>query len=170
MASSNRVLSVIFMLSLLHSYNAAPSKLVHDFCGTVDNPGTCISALQLDPKSATVENYHDLLVITLNLAIANTTNSKDFLVATKGKFNPVAMKACIEGFEYAVRTFRSALSGVDEDPESAGYDSAVAHDGAAECVTGFQSAKINVPTEISTRVGYVELYSNFANKITDHMY
>ncbi|XP_071724892.1 uncharacterized protein [Rutidosis leptorrhynchoides] len=169
MASTSRVLSAIVVLSLLNCFNAVPSKLVQTFCGKLTNPNSCLSALQPDPKSATVSSYHDLATITLNLGVSNTTKSKNFLESSKGKYNPNAVDECIKGFTYAIGTLGTALKEIDDDPESAGYDAAVAKDGADRCVAAFKSANIQVPPEISSRVGYVQLYAYLGNMVTENL-
>ncbi|KAM7252439.1 hypothetical protein ACFE04_024322 [Oxalis oulophora] len=169
MASTSSFLSAIFVLSFLHSFNGVYSNLVQDFCKTTENQGTCLSALLVDPKIGTVTTYHDLALSTLKLAVSNTTSSKNLFVSSKGKYNPDAIKMCIGGFTYAIGSLGSALKEIDQDAQSAGYDAAVANDGANQCTNGFSMAKIQIPSEISTRVGYLRTYSMLGNRVTEHL-
>ncbi|KAM7251837.1 hypothetical protein ACFE04_023720 [Oxalis oulophora] len=163
------LLFTIFLFSLLHSFKAAPSNLVSDFCSTMGNPSACLSAIERDPKSATVSKYYDLAKMVVNLAITDSANSLEFIKSSKGKYDPKAIELCIGGFDYAVNSFRGALAEIDVDAQSASYDAAVATDGATTCLTAFKDAKINVPKEISIRVDNLQLYSILGNDAITHL-
>ncbi|XP_071724894.1 uncharacterized protein [Rutidosis leptorrhynchoides] len=166
MASTRSFLFIVVILALLHSFNIVPSKFVQNFCRGQDNLHACLSAITLDPKSTTVSNYHDLVQIILKLARTNTTHSKNLLIASKRKYNPYAMKGCIDGFQGASLSFNSVLMEVDEDLETCNYDVFVARYGAAQCESFFQHAKIKYPPKISSKAEYIILYSILGSMIT----
>ncbi|KAM7250314.1 hypothetical protein ACFE04_022197 [Oxalis oulophora] len=172
MATTTKILTTIFIVSLLiNSFNADPSKLILEFCDSVDNHAACLSALGADPKSATIESHHDLAQLALNLAIANTTSSKTLIESTlTGKFDPNITSECIKGFSWSINSFNNSLKGIDDDAESAAYDATAALDGATECVAAFNGTKVEIPQEVLTRISYIQLFSGLANALIDHLY
>ncbi|XP_071724893.1 uncharacterized protein [Rutidosis leptorrhynchoides] len=170
MAFARTFLFTIVIITLLHPFDAVPSKFVKDFCGGQNNPHACLSAITPDPKSTTVSNYHDLALIIFKLAVSNTTNSRNFLISSKGKYKyPRLINGCINAFRYSRNSFNSAFGEVDEDPQTCSYDAFVAKDGAEECESYFKHAGIKIPPEISIRAGYIVLYSVIGQNVADHL-
>ncbi|KAJ4701073.1 Pectinesterase inhibitor domain containing protein [Melia azedarach] len=152
----------------------SPSNLVDGICRKTLNYADCVSALQLDSLTLSTSDLNALARIALEIAVANTTNSKAFIqeLAESKSTKPSlkrALKLCVWAYEGSVASFNSAKSELDEDISSANYDAKVAGDGAVTCETVLNSTEADEPTEIKARNYFLSLYSNIGSVITDKL-
>ncbi|KAL0015715.1 hypothetical protein SO802_002784 [Lithocarpus litseifolius] len=146
--------------------NASSTKLIGSVCkNTIDNDN-CLKALESDPRAVKASRLKDLAKISLELAVANATESKTYIDALLTKNHTEPIKQCSFWFEAVVGSFRSALRELDEDVLSANYDSKIAGDDADSCENALALGKVQIPS-ISTRNNYAKLYSSIAFEITN---
>ncbi|KAJ4701074.1 Pectinesterase inhibitor domain containing protein [Melia azedarach] len=152
----------------------SPSSLVANVCRKTINYAECVPALQLDSRTPSTSDLKALARIALEIAVANTTNSKAFIQelaeskSTKPSLKP-ALRQCVWAYEGSVASFNSAKSELDEDISSANYDAKVAGDGAVTCETVLNSTEADELTEIKARNYFLSLYSNIGSVITDKL-
>lgn len=147
----------------------SPSKLVDGVCKKTLNYADCVSAI----GSASASDLKSLARVSLETAVANTSNGKDYIdklakaKSTKPTLIP-ALKECVSDYESAAASFKSAKMELDEDISSANYDAKAAGDGAESCSTALKVTKTNVPS-VEARNYYVRLYSNIGFVITGQL-
>ncbi|RVX13293.1 putative invertase inhibitor [Vitis vinifera] len=168
-------LLIIPLLFLTHSLSPAhaASELVDGVCHESQNYSFCIQALESDPKTPAAKDYMDLAVISLNLGISNTTDTRSYIndlyesPETDPSKKP-ALKGCISGYDGAVGSFKSALGELKEDALTANYDAKVAGDGAVSCEDQLASGGVK-DSSISARNQFTLSLSNIADVITTHL-
>ena len=165
-------ITILFFL-FLHSLSPATANLVSDVCKETKNPPSCVSALNQDPKSPSTTDVKALAKIALQLAVSNSTTSKnDIQNLAKKSTQPTLKKAldiCVSSYVQVVASFNSSLHEIDEDPQTANYDASVAGDGARSCEDALASGGLKVAS-VSTLNGYVFLHSNIGDVITSRLY
>lgn len=149
----------------------SPSTLVESVCKKALNYADCVSSLDSDPQTPSASDLKTLAKIALEIAVTNTTNSKDYIdkMAKDNSTAPSlipALKQCVSNYESAVVSFDSAKVELDEDIMSANYDAKVAGDSAVSCETTLNSTRLDVPS-VRARNYYVNLFSNIGYVITD---
>ncbi|KAK9216379.1 hypothetical protein WN944_008388 [Citrus x changshan-huyou] len=147
----------------------SPSKLVDGVCKKTLNYADCVSAI----GSASASDLKTLARVSLERAVSNTTNSKDYIdkLAKDKSTAPAlirALKECVSDYESSAASFKSAKMEIDEDISSANYDAKVAGDGADSCDTSLKATKKDVPS-VKARNYYVKLYSNIGFVITEQL-
>ncbi|KAK7355844.1 hypothetical protein VNO80_15106 [Phaseolus coccineus] len=111
-----------------------------------DKEGCLLLLKQADPKIAKAKSFEDLAQATLEWALAKSKDGQAFLksLAQIDK-NPAIAKCANFDYDGVVASFKSALEGFKDDPQTASYDAKVAGDGPTGCDRSLASANINNP-------------------------
>lgn len=142
-------------------------------CQKASDQAGCIQALDSDPRARTATDLTALANICLDLAVANTTDSLGFVQkmtrdpGTSPNLKSV-LRGCVNNYQYAVNSFRVAISDLKSDVLTANYDIKTAVDGPQSCSDDLAKRGLSVP-EISNRNSYVRLFSNIGDVITTAM-
>ncbi|CAL0333338.1 unnamed protein product [Lupinus luteus] len=146
--------SFLFTLSLvLTSYAILPSSgssLFEELCMKVKETGSdvgqCLHILNVHPKLASVKNYDELSKNILRLALKKSIEAQNYLKEVI-KTNPsAAIRECATvDYDGVVASFRSSLSELKLDSETANYDAKVGGDGPTTCDRALAAEKINNP-------------------------
>ncbi|KAE9592521.1 hypothetical protein Lal_00028501 [Lupinus albus] len=167
--------SFLFTLSLvLTSYAILPassSSLFEQLCIKVKETGSderqCLHILNVHPKLGSAKNYNELSKNILQLALKKSIEAQNFLKEVI-KTNPsAALRECATiDYDGVVASFRSSLSELKEDTETANYDAKVGGDGPTTCDRALAAEKINNPA-IAALNKDILLLSNIAFLATD---
>ncbi|QCE08070.1 uncharacterized protein LOC114192683 [Vigna unguiculata] len=126
----------------------------------------CLMLLkQADPKIVNAKTADELAQATLEWAVAKSQDAQAFLKGLSQVDNNKAIVQCAN-FDYdgVVASFKSALEGLKDDPQTASYDAKVAGDGPTGCDRGLASQNINNPA-ITALNQQIFTLSNLAFKI-----
>jgi len=129
-----------------------------------DKEGCMVLLNQADPKIVKAKTFEQLAQATLEWAVSKATEGQAFLKGLAQIDNNKAIVQCAN-FDYdgVVASFKSALEGLKDDPDTASYDAKVAGDGPTVCDRALASANINNPA-IAALNRQIFLLSNMAFK------
>ncbi|ESW15557.1 hypothetical protein PHAVU_007G082100 [Phaseolus vulgaris] len=153
--NSSALCSLVVALCLVmvsYSPMAANAKgeqgLAESLCmESLENREECLVLLkQAGPKIAKAKTFDDLAQATLEWALAKGRDGQAFLKGlAKIDNNPAIVQCANFDYDGVVASFKSALEGFKDDPQTASYDAKVASDGPAGCDRGLASANVNNP-------------------------
>ncbi|KAK4860356.1 hypothetical protein QYF36_021971 [Acer negundo] len=180
MASLNdwMLLMTLFLSLSLHIASEAPSptptpifvsnSLIESTCKNTGKLYTisCMKILESDPETASASNPLDLAKAALNLAVKDTrVAGKKLRVLLKSKSKP--SEICVNWYDMAVGQFSMSSKEVDEDPETANYDAALANSHeSADCENALASAGIHLP-QIEAMIQRLKCFCRIAYAVTD---
>ncbi|CAI9105542.1 OLC1v1004481C2 [Oldenlandia corymbosa var. corymbosa] len=129
-------------------------EAVNEFCDTTHliNLETCQKTLRSDPRSASAKDQGTLTTISIDLALAETTKTRDYLVSILPKIpsNDVelqsALKDCISAYQSGVGSLAMLPQSYQEDRLSASYDMSMAYQTFQGCENSLNSHKIVDPS------------------------
>ncbi|CAI0625902.1 unnamed protein product [Linum tenue] len=170
-------LTLTLIISLFHLSSSQPPNLIQDICqqAALVPPTTfkdCVATLASKPGSRSAD-LKGLAQITLKSGIATAKEAQKYvearlLAATLPRLARPALKSCASWLSAAAGSFGGALVELDEDVMSANYDSKIAGDDARSCRAALAAGRVSEPS-LEVRVGYLVLYSNIADVITDRL-
>ncbi|TXG53248.1 hypothetical protein EZV62_022417 [Acer yangbiense] len=180
MASLNdwMMLMTLFLSLSLHSASQAPApaptptfvsnNLIESTCKNTGKLYTisCMKILESDPGTASASSPLDLAKAALNLAVEDIrVAGKKLRVLLKTKRKP--FEICVNWFDMAVGQFSMSSKEVDEDPETANYDAALANSHeSADCENALASAGIHLP-QIEALIQRLKCFCRIAYAVTD---
>lgn len=134
-------------------------------CNKASDKVNCFNVLKSDPRFLTSRNYVQLAKVFLEMAVNRATQGQNFLKGLASK-NPVFKQCATFDYDGVVGSFRSALGGLTEDPQTANYDAKVAGDGSSTCERGLASARV-FNREVASLNRQISGISEIAFLITD---
>ncbi|CAI0625917.1 unnamed protein product [Linum tenue] len=164
------------IISLFHLSTSQPPNLIQDICqqAALVPPTTfkaCVATFASKPGSRSAD-LKGLAQITLKSGIATAKEAQKYvearLLAAAPHLARPALKSCTSWLSAAACSFGGALVELDEDVMSANYDSKIAGDDARNCRAALAAGRVSEPS-LEVRVGYLVLYSNIADVITDRL-
>ncbi|KAK2659097.1 hypothetical protein Ddye_005630 [Dipteronia dyeriana] len=188
MASLNdwMMLMPLFLSLSLHSASQAPAtapaqtptfgsnNLIESTCKNTGKLYTisCMQILESDPETASASSPVDLAKSALNLAVEDTRVAGEKLrVLLKTKITQPELSEsfdiCVNWYDMAVGQFSMSSKEVDEDPETANYDAALANSHeSADCESALASAGIHLP-QIHALIQRLKCFCRIAYAVTD---
>ncbi|KDP29028.1 hypothetical protein JCGZ_16417 [Jatropha curcas] len=108
-------LSVLLLLTLLHSPSDAATKLVDKVCKQTWNYSFCVESLYSDSRAGQADEY-TLAFISVGLAYTNATDTRDLiskLLINKGKSEP--LETCFRDYKKAVSSLEVAYNDLNSE-------------------------------------------------------
>ncbi|KAF7803051.1 pectinesterase inhibitor [Senna tora] len=120
-----------------------------------------------DPHASSAKSYRELAKFTLEICLRKAIESQNFIKGLlKAKENASVRYCAFESYAAVVGSFSSAYGELDEDIDTANYDSKIAGDDADECQRELESHGIQIP-EIFSRNKDMKLLSSIAYSVTN---
>ncbi|KAL3513937.1 hypothetical protein ACH5RR_026654 [Cinchona calisaya] len=132
--------------------------LVTEFCNkrsTIEGREFCTRVLKSNPKSISAKDDASLLKISVDLAIENVLETKEYMT-TLSKTIP-GLKECISAYDVSIGQLRIAPQELEDDPSLASYDALMAHDELINCEKSLLTSKIT-DDSISSRHNIAKAY------------
>ncbi|KAK4800822.1 hypothetical protein SAY86_021309 [Trapa natans] len=177
MESSSRVSLFFLLLGMavgLALYSpaatATETKLVSEVCRNTTSVrySDCLEALN-NPRADNITDIRDLAFLSLDLAIANSSEAVRFLhdqiTHASPELGPV-LKLCYTNLESSYTDFLVAVPDLKADPMIANYDVFVALDGVNFCRNNMQEANVSIP-EVERRCAHVQLFVRICDTTTN---
>lgn len=165
-------------IGALEAKSPAPSpsdsyKFVDEICASnsiTRDPAFCKKVLMSDPRSATAQKNADVLLISIDSAVAYLNETKEYFTsllkshATKAESNQV-FKECISDYHVGILELSIIPKDMVDDPNLASYDALLASDNLKYCDNALQSSKIaneSILSRHETATSYVWLCVDIA--------